>query len=54
MDEQEQVPEVAKAAADRKAALTAEVTTTDPEAAKRHARTQSPRGRTDRPSNTAG
>jgi hypothetical protein len=54
MNEQEQELEVAKAAADRKAALTAEVTTDDPEAAKRHARAQSPRGRTDRPNNTAG
>lgn len=55
MDEQEQVQAGAiQAAADRRAALTAEVTTDDPEAAKRHARTQSPRGRTDRPNNTAG
>ena len=55
MSEQEEIQtEAVKAAADRRAALTAEVTTDDPEAAKRHARTQAPRGRTERPSNTAG
>jgi hypothetical protein len=53
-DEDEIQREAVRAAEERRAALTAETTTDDPEAATRHARQQAPRGRTDRPSNTAG
>lgn len=44
----------ATAAESRKAALTAEAGSADPEAAVRQARAQAPRGRTERPTSTAG
>jgi hypothetical protein len=44
----------ATAAESRKAALTAEAGAVDPEAAVRQARAQAPRGRTERPTSTAG
>jgi hypothetical protein len=53
-DRDEKATESEKAAAERKAALTAEVSTDDPEVAIRQARAQSPRGRTERPTTTAG
>lgn len=53
-DESAAKDEQVKAAADRRAALTGEVSTDDADAAVRQARTQAPRGRTERPTTTAG
>lgn len=53
-EEQDATPPTVQAAVDRKAALTREAGTADVDAAVRHARAQAPRGRTERPTSTAG